>query len=150
MTYYNQEREPEVRPMHPKKTSKKTIIMAVVMFVLVAIIVLCSWAAFHYRSQYNNLKENPEIITQEENAILIASVGSLIELPADEEPTIATVMDKDKLADQPFFTSAENGDKVLLYVSAKKAILYRPSTNKVVEVAPIFTDTTGTSTTTTQ
>ncbi len=143
----NYERENEGRPMHKKGLSRKTVIMAIVMLVLVAIIVICSWAALHYRSEYQNLKANPEIITQEENAMLISNVGKLIQLPTDEEPTIATVMDKDKIKDQPFFTSAENGDKVLLYVNAKKAILYRPSTNMVVEVAPIFTDTTGTTTT---
>lgn len=51
----------------------------------------------------------------------------------DETPTIATVSDITKLQGQPFFAKAQNGDKVYVYSNAKKAILYRPSENKIIE-----------------
>jgi hypothetical protein len=51
--------------------------------------------------------------------------------------TMATILDPAELADQPFFMSAQKGDKVLLYTNAKKAILYSPSQNKIVDVAPV-------------
>lgn len=70
---------------------------------------------------------------------LVKTVGELMFLPS-EEPTIATVTDKEKLAKQPFFAQAENGDKVIIYTKAKKAILYRPSQKKIVDVAPLITD----------
>ncbi len=38
---------------------------------------------------------------------------------------------------QPFFANAQVGDKVLIYYKAKKAILYNPTDNKIVEVGPI-------------
>src|SRR3989338_2433659 len=69
----------------------------------------------------------------------ITSVMKLMSLPEGEVPTVATVTDKKKLQNQQFFKKAENGDKVLIYQSIKKAILYRPSTNKIVDVAPINT-----------
>ena len=68
---------------------------------------------------------------------IVDKVGKLIELPENEEPTLATISDKDKLKDQAFFLNAQNGDKVLVYEKAGKAILYRPSTGKIVEVAPL-------------
>lgn len=70
---------------------------------------------------------------------IIEAVGRLVELPSDEVPTVASVTDVNKLADQPFFAKAQNGDKVLVYSKAGKVIIYRPSTNKVVEIAPIQT-----------
>lgn len=74
---------------------------------------------------------------QEENKALVEKVGTLIALPNNETPTIATVNDLDKLSSQPFFDNAELGDKVLIYAKAKKAVLYRPSQNKIIELAPL-------------
>lgn len=70
-------------------------------------------------------------------ARIISEVGKLVVLPADETPTIATVSDLAPLKGQPFFADAEMGDKVLIFQKAKKAILYRPSTKKIIIVAPI-------------
>ena len=61
----------------------------------------------------------------------------MIVLPEDEIPTVATVSDPEKLKEQPFFSDAKKGDKVLIYANAKKAILYDPMANKIVTVAPI-------------
>lgn len=75
---------------------------------------------------------------QEANQALIDKVGKLIVLPAGEVPTIATVTDPDKLkAEQPFFAQASLGDKVLIYTGARKAYMYNPTQNKIIEVAPI-------------
>ena len=49
-------------------------------------------------------------------------------------PTIVTVENKDKLKGEPFFANAENGDIALMFVKAMRAILYRPSENKIIEV----------------
>ena len=68
---------------------------------------------------------------------VVKQVGKLVVLPSGEQPTLATVSDAAKLQGQPFFANAANGDKVLVYNKAKKAILYRPSINKIVEMAPL-------------
>lgn len=63
-------------------------------------------------------------------------ISKFMVLP-DEPPTLATVADKTKLEGQKFFKNAENGDKVLIFPMASKAILYRPSKNLIVEVAAV-------------
>lgn len=88
-----------------------------------------------YYQQIHN-KQNTVLAAQTEANTLLEQVGKLMILPK-EVPTIATVSDVTKLKDQPFFTQAKNGDKVLIYVQAKEAILYRPDINKLVQVAPL-------------
>jgi len=68
---------------------------------------------------------------------LVAQVGKLISLPTDEKPTVATVIDASKVKDQSFFANAKNDDKVLIYQKAAKAILYRPSENRIIEVGAL-------------
>ncbi|MFA6347831.1 MAG: LytR C-terminal domain-containing protein [Candidatus Paceibacterota bacterium] len=106
------------------------------------ILILCAivgigFGAYYYR-EYQTLKANPNLEAEKEVKSLTATISKFMELPADETPTMATVLDKEKLKDQPFFSKAENGDKLLAYTKAMKAILYRPSTSKIIEVAPIY------------
>ena len=96
------------------------------------------------KQEVNKLSQTQQP-TEDEAAQLNAAVGALIELPSDETPTVATVVDVEKVKDQVFFARAQNGDKVLLYAKSSKAILYRPSTNKIIEVAPIDLSNTGAS-----
>lgn len=88
---------------------------------------------------YQKAAADPQKIAQNELQETISAVGKLIVLPTDETPTMATVSDPAKLSSQPFFAHAKVGDKVLVYTKAGKAILYNPSSNKIVEVAPVNT-----------
>ncbi len=85
----------------------------------------------------------PKVISVlDENQKIIADVGKLMELPTDELPTVAKVDDPQQLIDQGVFTKVQKDDTVLIYPKAKRAILYRPSTNKIIEVATVnITDT---------
>lgn len=78
---------------------------------------------------------------QKEIQELVAQIGKLIVLPMDEQPIVATVNDTDQLKGQAFFANAQKGDKVLIYNEARKAILYSPRLNRVVEIAPLSTGT---------
>lgn len=72
----------------------------------------------------SNSQPNPDIF---------AEIGKIIVLPTDENPTIGTVTDVEKLrVNQPFFNSAKNGDKLIMY--SKKAILYDPVAKKIIDV----------------
>ncbi len=104
--------------------------------VLGAIVIILGGLAFYFYMQYSNLQENPSADAEAEVNELVAQVGKLIVLP-EERPTVATVTDVEKLKDQPFFAKAKNGDKVLIFTQSKKAILFDPAANKIIEVAPI-------------
>lgn len=87
--------------------------------------------------QESRSKQNTVLGAQVQADKTVVQVGKLMELPTGEIPTIATVSDVNKLKNQPFFSKARNDDKVLVFTQAKEAILYRPSINKIIEVASI-------------
>lgn len=68
---------------------------------------------------------------------VVSRVGKLIILPTNEEPTIITVKDAVKLRSEKFYANAKNGDITLVYSNDKKAILYRPSDNIIVNVSNV-------------
>ncbi len=102
---------------------------------LVALIAIGLGAYFYY--QLHNLKVNEELTLTKEAEDLLSSVAKLYLIPTGEEPTIATVSDPNALRGQSFFTASQKGDKVLIFTKAGKAVLYRPSINKIIETAPI-------------
>lgn len=66
---------------------------------------------------------------------VVGKVGLLMTLPSDETPSLATVTDAEALKkENQFYKEAQNGDKILIYVKSAKAILYRPSINKIISV----------------
>lgn len=89
------------------------------------------------KKELEAIKSNSNEKDKKEAMAIVEQVGKLVILPEGEEPTVATVTDPTKLADQPFFANSQAGDKVLIYTTAQRAILYRPSSNKVIEIAPL-------------
>ena len=119
---------------------KRSFSKIAIIFAGIGLAVLIFAPSYFFYSKYQKaqkLLKDPSYIQKQEVKSLVEKVGKLIDLPEGEEPTIATVSDKEKLSAQPFFSKAENGDHVLIYTKAKKAVLYRPSTNKIIEVGPV-------------
>lgn len=124
----------------PHLPSKKIGVPIVIVLLIIAV-ATSGYFFFQYRSAQEKMRS--ELVSAEKEASqLVEEVGKHLLLPAGETPTIATVSDKSKLAGQAFFARAENGDKVLIYTEAKKAVLYRPSIQKIIEVGPVNVDTT--------
>lgn len=129
--------DPQVVPAPARKFMKKHQ-MLMLFLALVALIAI--GVGVYYYNQYtslNNIIKNPNLAVTKQTQQLITQVGKLMELPKDEQPTVATVTDASKLKGQAFFANAVNGDKVLIYVKARKAILYDPVKNVIVDVAPV-------------
>lgn len=119
-----------------RRLGKKVLIGALCFVLLIAI---GTSGYFYY--QYQQIKKNPQQAGQKEANSVVQKISKYMDLPKDEQPTLATVTDTNKLKNQAFFTKAINGDKLLIFTKAKKAILYRPSTERVIEFAPLIMDT---------
>lgn len=111
-------------------------IFGVAILLLLAVCGYLFWQNVQAQQKIQKLS-NPQAVSQAETDMIVKKVGAIVALPGDETPTIATVVDYTKLQSQPFFANAQNGDKALLYAKAKKAYLYRPVANKLIEVAAL-------------
>lgn len=112
-------------------------IFVIISVVLSILLLLFAGALVYYflRSRPGPASNIPSLSDENTITQTIESVGRLIELPSGEVPQIATVSDITKLRDNPFFTRARNGDIVLIYEKNRKAILYRPNVDKIIEVS---------------
>lgn len=111
------------------------------MVIIIGLLVLLPSLYFYKKSQDAERKlNNPSEVNKEVVDQIEKKVGRHILLPTDEQPTLVTVTDVEKVRGQKFFDNAENGDKALVYTQARKAILYRPSKDIVIEVAPLNVD----------
>jgi hypothetical protein len=104
--------------------------------VLVILVVLSS-LFFYHRGQQSTSSSNAQSGNLQTTADVVQRVSRHILLPSGEQPTVATVTDASKVRNQVFFAEAATGDKVLIYAQTKKAYLYRPSIDRVIEVAPL-------------
>ncbi len=102
---------------------------------VLAILGILGTVYFYHR--YETIKKDPNAEKQAEVSSLVREVGQLMLLPG-EAPTVATVLDTKVLKGQPFFQNAKNGDKVLVFVNARQAVLYRPAERKIINVAPLY------------
>ena len=117
---------------------KKKIVFASVFIALIAIAV-SGFFFIKYQKALHIISASG-LAGQQEIQDVVKKVSRFISLPEGELPKIATVSDFQKLKDQPFFEKSQNGDKVLIYMNAKKAYLYRPSTDKLIDVTLVNVD----------
>lgn len=114
------------------------------LILVLLVIVLGLTSAYFYKKSTSK-----EDAAQAEVKSLVQKVGKIAVLPTDETPTVATVSDPEALKGQVFFVDAKKGDKVLIYSNAKKAILFDPVQNKIINIAPLSVGTTTQQTATT-
>jgi hypothetical protein len=89
-------------------------------------------SAFWFVQYRHALATNPN----RERQRIVSSIDSAVTLPS-EEPSLSTVLDATKLTNKTLRSLAKNGDKLLVYPKAKRLIIYRPSTKKVVDMLTI-------------
>lgn len=112
--------------------------LTVISGVLAATAVFFGLLSYSFYSQNKSL-QNPNKNSERQVASLIKKIDRHIELPR-ETPKVGTVTNIQKLQKIPFLSHARTGDKILFFVKSKKAILYRPSIDKIIEAATLKLD----------
>lgn len=116
----------DFRPYSRKKILTIAVITTIFVFVVLVI--------FSGGNEQGLKIKKPEEVAL--NDKLLAKVAELIILP-NERPFIATLVDYKPLMNNPFFKYAKEGDKLLLFKGADKAILYDPELNKLLNTGTI-------------
>lgn len=99
---------------------------------VVFVIAMCLLMGSFYKSQ----QAKHEKAVEAENSVILEKISKLLNIPT-EKPIISNVNSKEDFANAPTFKNAEKGDKVIVWVSANQAVLYRPSTNQVIDVTTV-------------
>lgn len=121
-----------------KKSRKKNVFKKYLGLILVLLVVVLALTSVYFYKKSVGVTDK---VSQEEVKSLVQKVSRLVVVPTDETPTIATVSDPEALKNQAFFIDAKKGDKVLIYSNAKKAVLYDPVADKIVNIAPLNSET---------
>lgn len=129
-----------------KNTSLVKTVLAVV---LIGSLAANGWLLWQYTEQRDEIaqanetielfKSDPESAQRLTTQEYVDKVGRIYDLP-DESPEVAIVQDKNNLEDNEFFARAENGDVLLIYPGAELVILYRPSTDRLVNTSNLTID----------
>jgi hypothetical protein len=123
-------------------TAQKGLLMlgVVILLIAVGLATRSNLQARQFQKQLEELKQTQPQAQPQEVQQLVAEVSRLTVLPEGEQPTVATISNEEELRSTPFFAAAQKGDKVLIYVKARKAVLYRPDTQKIIEIATLNLD----------
>lgn len=134
--------QPKAKSRKKTGTAKK-IFKTVGVLVLVGILAVGLFGAYRYgykpyldrKNSTANAAAMTETVSSDPAVQLSASLSKAIDLPS-ETPILVTVQDASKVKSNPFFVKSQSGDQVLYYQNAKVAVLYRPSTKKVINYSP--------------
>ncbi len=117
-------------------------LLPVLLIVLVVLVVVLDTQRRSAQRELKNLTVRLEQLqgnneaNQEKARDVVRMVQEIMDIDVSVEPTVATIVDVEKLRqNNPFYNKAENGD--YLIVTPTRAILYRESQNKILDVVPV-------------
>lgn len=118
----------------PKKSRARPVVTALVLLVLVVA------AFFVVFRLLKTPEERAQTKSDRDTAMLVRRVSRIALLP-NEVPVVFVVTDVEVLKkEQQFFTGAQNGDKLLVFPQAAKAVIYNFKKNMIVNMGPITFD----------
>lgn len=128
--------------VYKKQDGKRGVSKLAIICIVVTLLAVAIAGVLFVQNQNLRDKKNTSASQKSEEATneeIIRKVSAIFNAPY-ETPSVAKVADKDKLKGQAFFDNAQQGDYLLIYPKAKTALIYRPSTDKVINIGPIATE----------
>lgn len=111
-------------------------------FVFVSSLALASiflgYFSHDYYNKHKEVRKNQIFSVRDEKQLMVDNVSRSMELPGEESPIVMSVVDAEKIREQSFFPEAKEDDQMIIYVEAKKAIIYRLSSEKIVDIIPFL------------
>ncbi len=105
--------------------------------IIVVVIIIAGYYAWGALKPKPSQTEAQKAAEQQVLAI-VARVKKLMVVPDGEVPQVAEIKDAALAAkEQPFLAGSQNGDVLLVYATAGKAIVYSPARNVIVNVGPV-------------
>lgn len=140
------DRNPPARPRSRRapRVSRKNKIVIGLIILITGILIRAEWQR---RSALARLEQARQQVTQDTGSSAVAKdeqiareiltrVRRLIDVPQNPEPAVASIADVERLRQQSdFYDKAKNGD--YLVITDKRAILYSPERDIVLDVAPV-------------
>lgn len=121
---------------------KTKTLFPILLIALVVLVVVLDTQRRRAQTELHNLTVRLEQLqgnnaaNQEKAKNVVLRVKKLMDIDTSVEPTVATIVDVEKLREQnPFYNKAENGD--YLVVTQTRAILYREEENLILDVVPV-------------
>jgi uncharacterized protein YpmB len=105
---------------------------------IIVIVVLAAFGLIMAGVYKNQMAQKQQKRVADEQAV-VDKISKLLRLP-NETPIFMTVYNEKDFQNNDLFRAVKTGDKVLVYLNSKQAIIYRPSTNQVIEVLPVKGD----------
>lgn len=113
---------------------KKGFAITMMVFFILFIFSLLFGVYFFYK--YKN-DSNIDKIKKNESEELLSKISEIYLIQNDEKPAIAIVTDPNVFIDQNFFVDAKEGDVIYMFYIDKKAVLYRPNINKIIDIVSL-------------
>ncbi|MCW1930517.1 MAG: hypothetical protein KIH62_004370 [Candidatus Kerfeldbacteria bacterium] len=119
-----------------KSTQYSLLKKPAIVFVIVLLIAVAACLGWqNWQLKHNDIEA--------QNRQMLKALSTHLLLPQDEDPTIAIIKDVDTLKSrQAFFNDARNGDQLVIYAEASKAIIYREEGDLIINVGPLNLTTT--------
>lgn len=105
-------------------------------FTLVPFLILLAALGYYYVQYQKLLRANAPQAAQVQTQKIVGDIEKLMYVGNDTGAQLAVITDVTKLQGQNFFVGAQNGDDLVIFPAEQKAVIYRPSNNKIVNIGP--------------